>query len=165
MDKPLHKGQGTRLREIIEAASAEPALPMAVVHPVDAASIAGAARAADAGLIEAMLVGPEGRLRRAAEEAEVDIDRFSVLDTEHSHESARRAVELVRSGEARALLKGKLHYMAADDIAPLYPRWDDFQRVRGRLDPKGVFANAFLAKVLGPVQDQTEAGKHQESAL
>lgn len=109
MDEPVRNGQGARLREIIEAASAEPALPMAVVHPVDAASIAGAARAADAGLIEALLVGPERRLRRAAEEAEVDIDRFSLFDTEHSHESARRAVELVRSGEARALLKGKLH--------------------------------------------------------
>ena len=106
---PSRGQRGDRLREIIDAASALAPLPMAVVHPVDAASLAGAARAAEAGLVEPLLVGPERRIRRAAEEAEVDIEGFPLFDTEHSHESARRAVGLVRSGEARALLKGKLH--------------------------------------------------------
>lgn len=44
---------------------------------------------------------------------------------------------------------GKLHRMDAAQLAPLYPKWDAFQRVRAELDPKGVFLNAFLRRVLG----------------
>jgi FAD/FMN-containing dehydrogenase len=44
---------------------------------------------------------------------------------------------------------GKLHTLTAKELAPLYPRWDDFQRVRRRLDPKGRFLNEHLHKVLG----------------
>ena len=44
---------------------------------------------------------------------------------------------------------GKLHQMNAKQLAPLYPKWDAFQRVRARLDPKGVFLNPFLRRVLG----------------
>jgi len=44
---------------------------------------------------------------------------------------------------------GKLHQMGAKDLAPLYPKWAAFQSVRAKLDPKGVFGNAFLRRVLG----------------
>ena len=44
---------------------------------------------------------------------------------------------------------GKLHTMSARELAPLYPKWDEFQRVRKQLDPKGVFANEFVTRVLG----------------
>ncbi len=39
---------------------------------------------------------------------------------------------------------GKLHTLTAKQLAPLYPKWDDWQRVRRRLDPKGKFLNAHL---------------------
>jgi FAD-linked oxidoreductase len=45
---------------------------------------------------------------------------------------------------------GKLHTRAADDLAPAYPRWDDVQRVRDRVDPDRLFANRYLDRVLGP---------------
>ena len=44
---------------------------------------------------------------------------------------------------------GKLHQLSAKELAPLYPKWDAFQHVRAQLDPKGVFGNAFLRRVLG----------------
>ena len=44
---------------------------------------------------------------------------------------------------------GKLHQMNAAQLAKLYPKWDAFLRVRARLDPKGVFLNPFLRRVLG----------------
>jgi FAD/FMN-containing dehydrogenase len=44
---------------------------------------------------------------------------------------------------------GKLHTLGAPGLAPLYPKWDAFQRVRDELDPKRVFGNAFLERVLG----------------
>jgi L-gulono-1,4-lactone dehydrogenase len=46
---------------------------------------------------------------------------------------------------------GKRHFQTAATLRGLYPRWDDFQRVRARLDPHGRFANAYTDRVLGPV--------------
>ena len=46
---------------------------------------------------------------------------------------------------------GKLHFQTAETLAPRYPQWDAFQKARARLDPNGVFSNAYLDRVLGPV--------------
>lgn len=45
---------------------------------------------------------------------------------------------------------GKLHFREAEDLAPSFPRWEDFQTVRGRLDPDRTFSNAYVSRVLGP---------------
>jgi L-gulono-1,4-lactone dehydrogenase len=44
---------------------------------------------------------------------------------------------------------GKLNTRTADDLAPAYPRWEEFQALRNRLDPERVFENAYLRRVLG----------------
>lgn len=44
---------------------------------------------------------------------------------------------------------GKRHFHAAATLRERYPRWDDFQAVRARLDPEGRFANAHVQRVLG----------------
>lgn len=44
---------------------------------------------------------------------------------------------------------GKLHSLTARELAPLYPHWEDFQRVRRRLDPRGRLLNAHLRAVFG----------------
>lgn len=44
---------------------------------------------------------------------------------------------------------GKLHTRTAADLAPAYPRWQEFQSLRDRLDPDRVFANPYLERVLG----------------
>lgn len=44
---------------------------------------------------------------------------------------------------------GKLHTRTAADLAPCYPRWEDAQAMRDRLDPGRLFANAYLTRVLG----------------
>lgn len=46
---------------------------------------------------------------------------------------------------------GKRHPATAAQLRRWYPRWDDFQRVRGELDPDGRFTTAELETVLGPV--------------
>ena len=38
-----------------------------------------------------------------------------------------------------------------ETLAERYPRWDEFQAVRRRLDPEGRFTNPYLERVLGPV--------------
>ena len=50
---------------------------------------------------------------------------------------------------------GKLHFQTAETLAPRYPRWDDAQAVRRRLDPDGTFANTYTDRVLGPSRPQT----------
>ncbi|MFD5922780.1 D-arabinono-1,4-lactone oxidase [Kitasatospora sp. NPDC058201] len=46
---------------------------------------------------------------------------------------------------------GKRHFLTAEALSHRYPHWDRFQAVRARLDPRGVFANAHIGRVLGPV--------------
>jgi FAD/FMN-containing dehydrogenase len=44
---------------------------------------------------------------------------------------------------------GKMHTMTASQLAPRYPRWEDFCRLRAALDPKGIFLNPYLKTMLG----------------
>ena len=81
----------------------------AVAHPCDRESLKGAVLAAEHGLIEPILVGPAAKLHSIADEAGLSINRYRIIDTAYSQESARLAVELVRKGEAEALMKGSLH--------------------------------------------------------
>jgi FAD-linked oxidoreductase len=45
---------------------------------------------------------------------------------------------------------GKLHSLDSTRLRELYPRFDEFTSVRGKLDPAGIFANAELDRILGP---------------
>jgi phosphate acetyltransferase len=80
-----------------------------VVHPCDAASLGGAADAAQAGLITPLLVGPRGKILAAAEACGRDISGFELVDVPHSHAAAARGVALIREGRAGLLMKGSLH--------------------------------------------------------
>lgn len=44
---------------------------------------------------------------------------------------------------------GKKHRLRADALAPRYPRWRQFHRVRDRLDPHGTFLTPHLRRLLG----------------
>lgn len=44
---------------------------------------------------------------------------------------------------------GKMNTRTAADLAPAYPRFNDFLKVRNRLDPDRLFANPYLDRVLG----------------
>jgi FAD-linked oxidoreductase len=46
---------------------------------------------------------------------------------------------------------GKLHTLEATPLRARYPAFDAFTSLRRRLDPEGMFANAELDRVLGPV--------------
>lgn len=43
----------------------------------------------------------------------------------------------------------KWHSLTAAELAPLYPRWQDFRALRYRLDPHGCFLNPYLDTLLG----------------
>ena len=44
---------------------------------------------------------------------------------------------------------GKCFVAGVEQVAPLYPRLDDFRALRDRVDPDGTFGNTFLDRVLG----------------
>jgi phosphate acetyltransferase len=98
-----------RYERLLAAAQGLPPVTTAVAHPCDRVSIEGAVEAARLHLISPILVGPPSRLRNAAAEADLDVSDFPIVPSEHSHDSAEKAVELVRRGNAEALMKGSLH--------------------------------------------------------
>jgi phosphate acetyltransferase len=93
---------------LAQARGLEP-LRTAVVHPVDALSLAGAIEAARARLITPVLIGPETKIRAAAQEAHIDLSDFETVWTEHSHAAAARAVALACERKVESLMKGSLH--------------------------------------------------------
>jgi len=84
-------------------------IPCGVAHPCDRDSLLGPIEAAKLGLIELVLIGPEEKIRAVAKAEGVDISPYRLVPTEHSHDSAVKAVALARSGEIEALMKGSLH--------------------------------------------------------
>jgi phosphotransacetylase/acyl dehydratase len=105
-----------RISQMIEKAKSYPPLATAVVHPCDANSLGGMDEARKEGLIEPILVGPESKIRAAADLAEISLNGVEIVDVQHSHAAAIEAVNLVHQGRAAALMKGSLHtdeYMGA----------------------------------------------------
>jgi len=68
-----------------------------------------AIRAAEAKLIVPVLVGPEQKIRSAAQKAGADLTRYELVATEHSHAAAAKAVELATSRKVEALMNGCIH--------------------------------------------------------
>jgi len=94
---------------LIAACSALPAARVAVAHPCEARSLRSVLDAAEAGLIAPVLVGPRSRIEQAAAAIEADLSACELVDAQHSHDSASRAVALARSGQVDAVMKGSLH--------------------------------------------------------
>ncbi len=98
-----------RYRHLLSIASGLSPIPIAVAHPCDAESLRGPIQAAEAGLVDPILVGPESKIRALAEELGLDLRGFRIVDVPHSHASAEAAVALCRDGGVEALMKGSLH--------------------------------------------------------
>ncbi|MFC5304561.1 bifunctional enoyl-CoA hydratase/phosphate acetyltransferase [Azospirillum picis] len=86
-----------------------PPVPTAVVHPCDESSLRGAVEAAEANLIDPVLVGPEAKIRSVADACGLDISRYRIVDAAHSHAAAETGVHLARTGACEAVMKGSLH--------------------------------------------------------
>lgn len=98
-----------KFERLVAKAQRLPAVIAAVVHPCDDVSLRGAVKAAQLKLVVPLLVGPAARIREVASRSKLDIDGLEIVDSAHSHDSAAKAVELVRAGRAQVLMKGSLH--------------------------------------------------------
>src|SRR5215471_12100032 len=99
----------SKYERLIATAKRAPSAKAVVVHPCDETSLRGAVEAAQLGLIDPLLVGPEAKIRNVAREHRIDIAKFELADAPHSDAAAAKAVELIRAGHGDLLMKGSLH--------------------------------------------------------
>jgi FAD-linked oxidoreductase len=89
---------------------------------------------------DALLSPAHGR-----ETAYVAVHLFQGMD----YEPAFREVEAAMSALGGRPHWGKRSFLGAAELAPRYPRWEEFQAARAELDPGGRFASPWLRHVLG----------------
>lgn len=100
---------GAQLERLVAMTADYEPIRMAIVHPADRNSLLGAIDASRANLIIPVIVGPLLKIQAIAEHEGIDLSQYQVIDTEHSHEAAAKAVAMARAGEVDAIMKGSLH--------------------------------------------------------
>jgi phosphate acetyltransferase len=105
----LHVRSHAKYDRLIERTKEITPIPTIVAHPCDESALKGAVEAAEAGIIVPILIGPERKIRTVADQLQLDVGRFEIVPAAHSHASAAKAVQLVRSGKGELLMKGSLH--------------------------------------------------------
>lgn len=148
---------------LIVASRARTPLRTAVVHPCDENSLIGALEAASLGLIEPVLVGPENRIRALAEGLHLKLGTLQVANVPHSHAAAEKAVQMVRAGEAQALMKGSLH---TDELMAEVVRKDVGLRTARRMShvfimdvptyPKPLFITDAVINIAPTLEDKAD---------
>ncbi|QGT77970.1 bifunctional enoyl-CoA hydratase/phosphate acetyltransferase [Guyparkeria halophila] len=94
------------LDQLIEEARGLPPAPTAVVGADEAPIVEAARHAADAGLIEPVLIGRAARIEALMAEQGVS---FPVVDAAGPEQAARAGVDAVESGRVSLLMKGAIH--------------------------------------------------------
>jgi phosphate acetyltransferase len=101
--------RASKYDRLIAAAKAVPTVTTIVVHPCDESSLRGAVDAAEAGIINPILVGPASKIANVAAKHSINISGYEIADAEHSEEAAAKAVELIHAAKGEMLMKGSLH--------------------------------------------------------
>ena len=98
-----------RLRALLALGEHLEPIRCGIVHPCEEGALNGAIEAAENNLIIPVLIGPAQKIRSIATEHHLDISRFELIDTPHSHASAEIAAQMAAEGKLEALMKGSLH--------------------------------------------------------
>jgi phosphate acetyltransferase len=109
MTIPVITSKEERLERLVARVKGQPVIPVAVVYPCDKESLRGPSMAAQAGVINPILVGPEKKIRAVAAEFGIDLGTLRIVDCPDEHAACAEAIALIHAGEAEALMKGSLH--------------------------------------------------------
>jgi FAD-linked oxidoreductase len=126
----------------------EYALPRAAAAPALRAIKAAAERHAVNFPIELRFVAGDDALLSPAhgrDSAYIAVHAFKGM----AWEPYFREVEAIADDHGGRPHWGKRHFQTARTLAARYPGWERFAAVRARLDPGGVFTNAYTDRVLG----------------
>src|SRR5688500_6810240 len=77
---------------LVATAQSLPKLKVAVAHPCDAASLAAMFEAVELGQIDPIHVGPQAKIRAAAEAMGKSISTLRIVDAPYSQAAAEKAV-------------------------------------------------------------------------
>jgi phosphate butyryltransferase len=94
------------IAEILVAAKTSGRKRLAVAAAQEHSALEAAVEAAAYGLVDPILIGDLAAMDKVAEEMGIDISGFERIDEKDPRGAAARAVELVRTGKADALMKG-----------------------------------------------------------
>ncbi|WP_324754224.1 bifunctional enoyl-CoA hydratase/phosphate acetyltransferase [Roseovarius sp. Pro17] len=97
-----------RLDRLEQLARDAGAIRVAVIYPVDGPSLTGAIESQKRGLIEAVLIGPEARIRQVAEEEGLSLGSTQIIAADTPEKAASMAVDLAISGKVEGLKKGAI---------------------------------------------------------
>ncbi|MGI6244151.1 MAG: bifunctional enoyl-CoA hydratase/phosphate acetyltransferase [Pseudochelatococcus sp.] len=95
--------------KLVAVAAQLPPMPTAVICPDDRNALGGAVLSARKGLIVPVLIGDRVAIEKAALDLGVDISGYKLIEIENHSAAAAKAVELVHTGEVRAVMKGNIH--------------------------------------------------------
>ena len=98
-----------KYERLLESCRGIAPIPTAVAYPCDESSLSGAIDAARLGLIVPILVGPTATITEVAKSKGIDLGDVQIVEAATTRESAAKAVELVRLGQAELMMKGSLH--------------------------------------------------------
>ena len=115
---------------LLKRCEALPPTPTIVVCPDDDNALGGALLSARENLIAPIFIGDAAAIRKAAEHLEADISHIRLIDCPDHTEASARAVAMVHTGEARAIMKGNVH---SDEILSQIVKRDGGLRTSRRL--------------------------------
>ncbi len=96
------------LDELLERAKQKEAKKIAVAVAQDDDVLAAIKAAKEAGIADAVLVGDEDKITSIAKDLAMDLSDYEVIHEPNEKLAAKKAVELVSSGKAGAVMKGLL---------------------------------------------------------
>jgi phosphate acetyltransferase len=102
-------GQPSKYDILLERAKQAPSPRTIAVYPCDETSLQAAVQAAEAGLIEPVLVGPAEKISAVARKYQLDVSPFEIVNADESEEAAAKGVQLIKEGKGEVLMKGSLH--------------------------------------------------------
>ena len=86
-----------------------PAIATSVCWPLSEVALRGAVEAAEAGIIEPALVGPEAAMKALANKIGLDISNYSIVNVNREEQAAVMSVAMCREEKSLAIMKGSLH--------------------------------------------------------
>jgi phosphate butyryltransferase len=92
--------------ELLVKVATLPKRHLAVAAAHDLEVLEAVSHAVSYGLVNATLVGKRAEIERIAQEHGIDLSAMEIIDAEDNIQAARKAVELVSTGQAHMLMKG-----------------------------------------------------------
>lgn len=96
----------TQLAELVEMVKGAETQSVAVAAGQDPDTIGAITRAVKEGVVNAILVGDEAKIKAVCKDQNIDASIFKIVHEENPPAAAKKAVQLVKDGEAGMLMKG-----------------------------------------------------------